>query len=152
MRAAEHLCLVKQITTRTVGMQVLGCVNCAEAQKPCVHVFWGANQQAMPFLFWSTYSSPKVLAFHLCVHPAVGVTLNCEKVVKMLTALQRRQQARAGVLGAAGAHAPGTTGLLLEGGGRQPSSQCDVLVCARGGDGRLQVGAAAVAGSGCCSV
>lgn len=52
----------------------------------------------------------------------------------MLTALQRRQQARAGALGA-----PGASGLLLEGGGRQPGSQCDVLVCARGGDGRLQV-------------
>lgn len=89
---------------------------------------------------------------HLCVcvcacTPAVctvGVTLNCEKLVKMLTALQRRQQHRAGVLGAAGGGGGhggggGLTGLLLEGGGRQPGSQCDVLVCARGGDGRLQV-------------
>jgi hypothetical protein len=69
------------------------------------------------------------------------VTLNCEKLVKMLTALQRRQQARAGVLGTPGGHGgpAGASGLLLEGGGRQPGSQCDVLVCARGGDGRLQV-------------
>ena len=36
------------------------------------------------------------------------------------------------------AHA--AAGLLLEGGGRLPGSQCDVLVCARGGDGLLQVG------------
>lgn len=81
------------------------------------------------------------------------MTLNCEKLVKLLTALQRRQQARAGTgLGGGGGGAAGggaswghgaaggLSGLLLEGGGRQPCSQCDVLVCARGGDGRLQVG------------
>jgi len=80
---------------------------------------------------------------HLCACVfvcSVGVTLNCEKLVKMLTALQRRQQHKAGVLGTPGGHGgPGATGLLLEGGGRQPGSQCDVLVCARGGEGRLQV-------------
>jgi hypothetical protein len=65
------------------------------------------------------------------------VTLNCEKIVKLL---HQRQQYRAGVLGAPGSHgAPGVTGLLQEGGGRQPGSQCDVLVCVRGRDGRLQV-------------
>jgi hypothetical protein len=81
----------------------------------------------------------------------VGVTLNCEKLVKLLAALQQqRQAARAavgsfGAGGAAGssqswgAAGPLAGGLLLQGGGRVPGSQCDVLVCARGGDGLLQV-------------
>lgn len=90
---------------------------------------------------------------------AVGVTLNCEKIVKLL---HQRHQHRAGLLLApGGSHgaAAGFTGLLQEGGGRQPGSQCDVLVCVRGRDGRLlvrlqaltvPVGAAAGAHCACC--
>lgn len=135
---------MNQVPTRTIAMH-WNRDNCAQVRTlwACGHGCNAAGNAALVVA--------NVLTCYSCTpvsscYPAVGVTLNCEKVVKMLTALQRRQQARAGVLGAPGAHASGTTGLLLEGGGRQPSSQCDVLVCARGGDGRLQVSAAAVKG------
>jgi hypothetical protein len=131
----------------------------AKALNPdtCVQVrsLWACVPDTQRHCWCAAYVQLTLPIIAKIVHPAVGVTLNCEKVVKMLTALQRRQQARACVLGAPGAHAPGATGLLLEGGGRQPSSQCDVLVCARGGDGRLQVSATVVLcvkGVGCCSV
>lgn len=63
---------------------------------------------------------------------AVGVSINCEKLMMLL--LQRRSDK----LGAS--HGPGgfTGGLELEG-GRLPAGQCDVLVCSKGGDGMLQV-------------
>jgi histidyl-tRNA synthetase len=67
---------------------------------------------------------------------AVGVSINCEKIVKML--LQKRRH-KAGVAHGHGSAAAGFAGLGLEGGGRLPAGQCDVLVCARGEDGMLQV-------------
>ena len=81
-------------------------------------------------MFWNWFA---------CCLFAVGVTLNCEKIVKLL---HQRHQHRAGLLLApGGSHgaAAGFAGLLQEGGGRQPGSQCDVLVCVRGRDGRLLV-------------
>lgn len=67
---------------------------------------------------------------------AVGVSINCEKIVKML--LQKRRH-KAGAAHGHGSAAAGFGGLGLEGGGRLPAGQCDVLVCARGDDGMLQV-------------
>jgi hypothetical protein len=70
---------------------------------------------------------------------AVGVSINCEKIVKMLLQ-KRRHKAGGAAHGHGGAAAGGFAGLGLEGGGRLPAGQCDVLVCARGEDGMLQVG------------
>eukprot|EP00882_Tetradesmus_deserticola_P024052 GHRQ01026269.1.p1 GENE.GHRQ01026269.1~~GHRQ01026269.1.p1 ORF type:complete len:133 (+),score=34.24 GHRQ01026269.1:735-1133(+) len=68
---------------------------------------------------------------------AVGVSINCEKLVKML--LQKRQKAARAAHGAGGAAAAGSGGVGLEAGGGLPAGQCDVLVCARGEDGMLRV-------------
>jgi histidyl-tRNA synthetase len=67
---------------------------------------------------------------------AVGVSINCEKIVKML--LQKRRH-KAGAAHSHGGAAAGFAGVGLEGGGRLPAGQCDVVVCARGEDGMLQV-------------
>jgi histidyl-tRNA synthetase len=81
---------------------------------------------------------------------AVGASINCEKLIKLL--LQRRlassSRSRTGsggmahASGGSGSNSSGMHGGLGLGLGaveRLQSSQCDVLVCARGGGGMLQV-------------
>ncbi|KAF8070961.1 GCN2 [Scenedesmus sp. PABB004] len=71
----------------------------------------------------------------------VGVSINC---TKLITLLQRRRAHRAGAGGHA--HGGGHGGAGLEGPGRLPAGACDVVVCARGGDGMLEVRGAATRG------
>lgn len=66
---------------------------------------------------------------------AVGVSINCEKLIK--AALQRGQQR--GSQGYGHQAVTGVPGAFGFQGGRLHTGQCDVVVCAKGGDGMLQV-------------
>lgn len=67
---------------------------------------------------------------------AVGVSINCEKLIRTLLQRGQHKGGHGYMQGAVGG-LPGALGLQ---GGRLQTGQCDVLVCAKGGDGMLQVG------------
>eukprot|EP00879_Flechtneria_rotunda_P020690 GHRR01021775.1.p1 GENE.GHRR01021775.1~~GHRR01021775.1.p1 ORF type:complete len:370 (+),score=88.89 GHRR01021775.1:808-1917(+) len=69
---------------------------------------------------------------------AVGVSINCEKLIKLVLQWRRPRSAMAAAAASHGSnHSLGGVG--LEGGERLPTSRCDVVVCARAGDGMLQM-------------